>query len=57
MRTLLSLNRKPKSEDGEKSITISASLNIHNAQTKDTKHKSMVKPAYKERWLHLLVNS
>ena len=39
-----------------KSITISASVHNHNAQTKRTQHKSIVKLLYKGRWQHLLIN-
>ena len=34
-----------------KNIAIFASVHIHNAQTKGTQHKSMVRPANKGRWL------
>ena len=39
-----------------KSIAIPASVHNHNAQTKRTQHKSIVKLLYKGRWQHLLIN-
>ena len=40
----------------KKSVIISASVHIQNAQTKDTRSKSKVKSVdlHKGRWLHLL---
>ena len=47
----------PESEDGYKSVAVSASVYIHNAGTKCTQHKSVVKTAIKANILHLLVKS
>ena len=33
----------PESEDSKKSVTVSASVYIHNAQTKGIQHKSLAK--------------
>ena len=40
----------PESEEREKSVTVFASVYIHNVQAKGTQHKSVVKPAYKEKY-------
>ena len=37
----------PESEEREKSVTVFASVYIHNVQAEGTQHKSMMKPAYK----------
>ena len=38
----------------KKSVIISASVHIHNVQTKGTHFKSMGKSVHKGRWLHLI---
>ena len=47
----------PESEDSEQSVTISALVYIHIAQTNVPHYKLMVKSEDKGRFLHLLVNS
>ena len=41
----------------KKSVPISVPVHIHNAETKDTHYKSVVKPVHEGRGLHLLFNS
>ena len=38
-------------------VAVSASVHIHNVQTKSTQYYSMLDPAYKGRWLHMPANS
>ena len=44
-------------ENSLKSVVISASVRIHNAQTKGAHCKSVMTPAYKDRWQHPLSTS
>lgn len=50
-----SLSHTPKVKIFKNSSLFMHQYTFYNAQTKCTQHKSMLKPEYKGRWLHLLV--